>query len=277
MRYEYLNNEKKNKSKSLLTIAGSDCSSGAGIQADLKTFASIGVYGSSVITSITAQNTMGVRRIYDLPTSIIVDQFESVIEDLDINFIKIGMISSTDIVLTISMLLKKYKFENVIFDPVMISESGGILLDQNAIPIIKEKLYKNIKVITPNIYEAEILSGIKIKSIEESKKAAKKIGFSGIPYVIIKGGHLKGNDLLYDSSNDEYKIYSGSFIDTEKYGYHGTGCTYSSALASYLSIGKCIEEACKLSKDFVLNGIINSIKVGNGSTPVNQFYKYKLY
>ena len=257
---------------SVLTIAGSDSCGGAGIQADLKTFSSIGVYGSSVITSITAQNTTCVNSIYDLPLSIIEDQFETIMDDLKIKNIKIGMLSSSDIVITIEKLLRKYDIENIVLDPVMVSESGGKLLKEDAILKLKEILIPKVNIITPNIKEAEVLSGLSINSINDAKYAALKISDLGSRYVIIKGGHLNGNDLLYDSKNDTYDIYNGEYINNSKYGYHGTGCTYSSALVSYLELGNTIKEACKLSKKFVLNGIINSKKIGKGSMPVYQKY-----
>lgn len=262
---------KKNIGKiSVLTIAGSDSCGGAGIQADLKTFLSIGVYGSSVITSITAQNTTNVKSIYDLPLKIIEDQFESIVSDLIIKYIKIGMLSSTEIVLLVSKLLEKHRYKIVVLDPVMSSESGGTLLDPKSIIVLKEKLLPKVHIVTPNIKEAEILSGINIKSIDDAKKAAKNISKYGTHYIIIKGGHLNGEDLLYDSKKNEYYIYKGKYINPGKYGYHGTGCTYSSALLSYLALGNTIKKSCKLAKHFVLKGIINSRKIGKGSIPVNQ-------
>ena len=262
-------NKKKNIT-SVLTIAGSDSCGGAGIQADLKTFLSIGVYGSSVITSITAQNTTKVKNVYNLPLSIIEDQFESVMEDLFIKNIKIGMLSSIDIVVTVEKLISKYPLENIVLDPVMVSESGCILLENNAISTLKKILIPKVNIITPNIKEAEVLSGININSINDVKNAAFEISKLGPRYIIIKGGHLKGEDLLYDSKENIYKIYHGKYINNSKFGYHGTGCTYSSALLSYLELEKSIEDSCKLAKKFVLDGIINAKKVGKGSIPVNQ-------
>lgn len=254
---------------SVLTIAGSDSCGGAGIQADIKTFAAIGLHGSCVITSITSQNTKGVKEIFNLPLKTIENQLKSILEDLNIRYIKIGMLSSPEIVSLIATLLLKYNLKNVILDPVMVAESGGILLEKAAINVLKQTLLPKIYILTPNIMEAEILADMKIKTINQSKIAAYKISMLGIPYVIIKGGHLNGIDLLYDSKSKKYTTYKSHYINN-KHGFHGTGCTYSSAIASYLSLGYTIEKSCKLAKNFVSKCIVNAEKVGHGSIPVNQ-------
>lgn len=246
-----------------LTIAGSDSGGGAGIQADLKTFACLGVHGASAITSITAQNTLGVQGTYDLPPRIIRDQIDAILEDMRVGCAKTGMLSSSEIIHTVASALKKYDFPLVV-DPIMQAESGGKLLREEAIPTMIQELFPLGTVVTPNIFEAERLTGIKIKSREDARKAALMLNSLGAKKVIVTGGHLDYTDVLYDG-----KIM---FIEGERVegGTHGAGCTYSAAITAELSKGKSLREAAAIAKRFVEQAISRSFEVGEGCGPVNQ-------
>lgn len=248
-----------------LTIAGSDSGGGAGIQADLKTFASFGVHGMCAITSVTAQNTMGVKEIYNLPSSIIKSQIESVVEDIGVDACKTGMLSNSRIIKTVSSVLKKYDFP-VVVDPVMIAESGAPLLEENAIDSLIDWLIPLAYVITPNKYEAERLSGMKIRSIADVKKACNEIKKFGVDAVIIKGGHIgkDATDFLYHEG--KFISYRGERIDGCT---HGTGCSFSSAITANLALGYPLEKSVEISKKFIKEAIEFGKRVGHGSCPVN--------
>jgi hydroxymethylpyrimidine/phosphomethylpyrimidine kinase len=252
----------------VLTIAGSDPSGGAGIQADLKTFTALGVYGMSVITAVTAQNTQKVNSVYALPAKMVRDQLEAVITDIKPDFIKIGMLSNTDIIETVTDILRKYKFKNIILDPVMVSKSGDRLLEESAIISLKKKLIPLAFLLTPNIIEAEILTGIKIIDFESIIKTAEILIKMGAKNVLIKGGHLKG-DICKDFllAGNKYIILSRWRIRTKN--THGTGCTYSSAIASFLAKGEDLETAVQKARDYLHLSIINHIPLGKGCGPVN--------
>ena len=250
----------------ILTIAGSDSGGGAGIEADVKTIAALGLHPACAITSVTAQNTTGVLSAYDIPCEVIRNQVDAVCEDMDIRYAKSGMLSSSDIISTVAEMVKKHNLKLVV-DPVMAAEAGGDLLRKDAVSILKEELLPVSEVVTPNINEANILSGMQITTIEEAKKAAKLISQTGVKIVIVTGGHLDASDIIYDSENDTYTIIPGTFV---KGGTHGSGCTYSSALASSLAQGCKIDEAAKIAKDFVVEAIKGSVPVGKGVGPVNQ-------
>ncbi len=258
----------KNNLPVVLTIAGSDPSGGAGIQADLKTFTALGVYGMSVITAITSQNTRKVNSVYPLPPEIVRDQLEAVMSDIKPDFIKIGMLSNIEIVEAVANLLKKYKFKNVILDPVMASKSGDCLLEDKAIDNLKSKLIPLTFLITPNIIEAEILTGTKITGFESIIRTAEKLVNMGAKNVLIKGGHLKDDnckDLLL--TGNKYVILSRQRINTKN--THGTGCTYSSAIASFLAKGEKLEVAVQKARDYLHLAIKNYIALGKGNGPVN--------
>lgn len=260
-----IKNEKNNKRKCVMTIAGTDSGGGAGVSADLKTFAALGVHGANIIASVTAQNTLGVQSVFDIPIEEIEKQIDSVCSDMDVVFAKTGMLSSPEIVRFVSKKIKEYDLSLVV-DPVMAAESGGELLRIEAVEMMKETLLPVSYAVTPNIYEAEILSGMKIKNKEEAKAAAVKISETGIPYVIVTGGHLEAEDIVYDSKNKEFTYLSGKFVTG---GTHGTGCTYSAALVSYLARGYSFDQACLSAKSFVVDAILYSQKIGNGVSPVN--------
>lgn len=257
--------------KQVLTIAGSDSGGGAGIQADLKTMAANGVYGLSAITSITAQNTQGVTAIHDLPVSIIEAQLSAVFDDFEVAAVKTGMLSSAQIVDAVSRKLIQYRAANLVVDPVMVAKSGHPLLQQDAVDHLKATLIPLALVVTPNVHEAERLSGLSIKSMADARQAAKVIHKLGCRHVVIKGGHLpteKGTDLLYDGRF--FNLFKGEFIETPH--THGTGCTFASAIAAQLAKGKAMPDAVRTAKTYVTEAIRHGLAIGHGKGPTNHFY-----
>lgn len=258
--------------KKLLTIAGSDSCGGAGIQADLKTFSAHEVFGMSVITAVTAQNTEGVFAVQDISTDIIKKQIEVIFDDISVDAVKIGMVSKIETITTIAETLSKYKAENLVVDPVMVSKSGYHLLQPEA----KEALIKNLipmaTVVTPNLPEAEVITEFKIETIEDMKKAAKEIHKMGPKYVLIKGGHLEGEaiDILYDGK--EFIYYNSPRINTKN--THGTGCTLSSAIASNLGKGLSITQSIENAKKYITTAIEKSFSIGKGVGPVHHFHNF---
>lgn len=255
-----------------LTIAGSDCSGGAGIQADLKTFSAIGTYGMSVITSITAQNTNGVFKVENLSTDIIRSQIKAIFEDIPPKATKIGMVSEVEIIKELSYALKKYKPSNIVLDPVMISKSGFSLLNPNAKETLKRELIPLADIITPNIPEAEEISNIKITNVEDMKRAGKIILNLGPKYVLIKGGHLDGEAIDLLISKDKIEVFKSERLNRNN--THGTGCTLSSAITANLALGKTMVEAVRESKNYITEAIKYSYQIGHGIGPVNHFYKF---
>lgn len=252
----------------VLTIAGSDSGGGAGIEADLKTFAALGVHGTVAITSVTAQNTYEVRATYDLPPHIVVKQIEAVADDMGIDAAKTGMLSNSEIIKAISEVVKNYGFPLVV-DPVMIAKSGAPLLKQEAIETLIKNLIPIATVVTPNKMEAEKITSIKINSISDAKKAAKYIVEElGAKAAVVKGGHIAGDkstDVLY---------YDGKYIEMSSpriYNActHGTGCGFSAAIAAELAKGKSIDQAVKSAKEFITSAIKYSYKIGKGFCPIN--------
>ncbi len=255
----------------MLAIAGSDSGGGAGIQADLKAMAANGVFGLSVITSITAQNTKGVTAVHDLPISIIEQQFDAVFDDFEIAAVKTGMLSSGKIVEAVARRLRQRKVTNLVVDPVMVSKSGAALLKPEAVDKVKTSLIPLALIVTPNIPEAERLSGLEIRTLAVARQAAKVIHKLGCQYVLIKGGHLlveRGTDLLYDGRF--FNMYKGEFIETPH--THGTGCTYGSAIAAQLARGKAVAEAVQVAKGYVTEAIRHGLAIGHGKGPTNHFY-----
>lgn len=246
-----------------LTIAGVDTGGGAGIAADLKTFSALGVHGTCVIASLTAQNTRGVLNSYDIPVDFIQEQFNAVVSDIEINCAKTGMLSSPQIVRTVAKLLKDNRFPFVI-DPVMAAEAGGELLKADAVTVLIEELMPLCTVITPNVAEAERLSGLKITDLKDAKKAAKKIHDMGANAVIVTGGHLEFTDVLFDG---EVTYIDGTMVNG---GTHGSGCTHSAAITAELAKGTPLLEAAQCAKKFVEQAILASVAIGTGSAPVNQ-------
>lgn len=263
------------KYHSILTIAGSDCSGGAGIQADIKTISALGGYAASAITAITVQNTCGVTGIHPVPASYVKAQIEAVMTDINPAAIKIGMINDVEIVSAIASCIKKYNPKFVVFDPVMVSTSGCKLIEDKAIDAIKNELIPLSTIITPNLSEAKVLTGDKIGNAESMIVAGKKILDYGCHSVLIKGGHLEGNDMcdvLCVKGEDTPYIYKADKITSNN--THGTGCTLSSAIATYLALGHTLQEAIKLAKDYVHKGISSGkdVCIGHGHGPLNHFH-----
>lgn len=256
--------------KNLLTIAGSDSCGGAGIQADLKTFSAHRVYGMSVITAVTAQNTQGVFAVQDIDPTIIQKQIQAVFEDIPVHGIKVGMVSQIETIKVIVDTLQGYPHENLVVDPVMISKSGFDLLQPDAKAALIEYLLPMATVLTPNLPEAEEITGMKIETLEEMRSAARKIHQMGPKTVLIKGGHLKGEavDLLFDGK--DFTDYTSERIATKN--THGTGCTLSSAIASNLGNGMDIREAVERAKAYITEAIKHSFSIGKGPGPVHHFY-----
>jgi len=257
--------------KQVLTIAGSDSGGGAGIQADIKSMSANGVFAMSVITAVTAQNTEDVTDVFELPTSIIASQLDAVFDDFEVSAVKTGMLSSTAIVELVAKMLAIQKVTNLVVDPVMISKSGRALLKPDAIETLKKLLFPLALVVTPNIHEAQQLSGIAISTLADARRAAKIIHGFGSQYVLIKGGHLlaeRATDLLYDGRF--FNIYKGEFIDTPH--THGTGCTFASALAAQLARGRAMTDAVQAAKTYLTEAIRHSLAIGHGTGPTNHFY-----
>lgn len=254
--------------KKVLTIAGSDSCGGAGIQADLKAMSSLGVYGMSVITAITAQNTIGVQKVMEVTDEIIEAQIRSIFEDITVDAVKIGMVSNSKTIETIKNLLEEYSAKNIVLDPVMVSKSGYYLLKPEAQEAIKA-LMAIADVVTPNIPEAEVLTEMKIENAAQMKEAALRIRELGAKNVLIKGGHRcnDANDILLSGEN--FMTLKGSRIETKN--THGTGCTLSSAIASHLAKGYSVQEAVSLSKEYITKAIENSFSIGHGVGPVGHF------
>jgi hydroxymethylpyrimidine/phosphomethylpyrimidine kinase len=253
--------------KRILTIAGSDSGGGAGIQADLKAITLLGGYGMSVITAITAQNTVGVQGIYEIPSRFVERQIDSVLSDIGADAIKTGMLANQEIIEVVSKKIKQYKVKKVVVDPVMISKSGAHLLRKDAQDALIKRMIPLAWVVTPNLMEASVLSGWRVNSLEGMKKAAQHIYRLGAKYVVVKGGHLKGMavDLLYDG-----KIFSemeGPRIESEN--THGTGCTFASAIATLLARGNPVHEAVRKAKTFVAMAIQSGLSLGKGTGPTN--------
>ena len=254
-----------------LTVAGSDSSGGAGIQADLKTFSALGVFGMSVITAITAQNTLGVTAIRDMDEDIVAAQIAAVFDDISVGAVKVGMLSSAGITKTVAASLAKYQAKNVVVDPVMVSKSGSRLLRPEAIAALKEHLFPLASVITPNLYEAGELVGFPVETRSDMEEAARSLYKFGPRYIVVKGGHLSGAacDILYDG--DTFIYFENDRIDTVH--THGTGCTFSSAIASGLAKGMDIEQAVKQAKTYITGAIKHGFPLGKGVGPTHHFFE----
>ena len=256
-----------------LTIAGSDSGGGAGIQADLKTFTVFEVFGMSAITSVTAQNTKAVLGISNLSADFVGLQIDAVVKDIGVDAVKIGMLSNRDIVQVVARKISEHGLQNVVLDPVMVSSNGDPLLESDAVELLITKLFPLSKVVTPNIPEAEVITGSTISSVHEMKIVAEKIKFLGPENVLLKGGHFQNSkeaiDILYDGEN--FHEYVTSRIDTKN--THGTGCTYSAAICAGLAKGFSIHESVKIAKNYVTLAIQNSFDLGKGHGPLNHFYK----
>ena len=256
--------------KNVLTIAGSDSCGGAGIQADIKTFCALGTYAMSVITAITAQNTKGVAQIREMDSDIVESQIDCIFSDIQVDAVKIGMVSSIEIIETIAQDLKKYHAKNIIVDPVMVSKSGYHLLKPESKTALIKNLFPLALIVTPNIPEAEEITGRKIANTTDMKEAAKEILTLGASSVVVKGGHLSGDavDVVYDGKSFTY--LKSERIDTGN--THGTGCTFSSAVAALTARGYSLNDALQGAKEYVTTAIAHSLPIGAGAGPTNHFY-----
>ena len=256
--------------KTALTIAGSDCSGGAGIQADIKTMTMHGVYAMSAITALTAQNTTGVRAIQESEPEFLMQQIDAVFEDIYPDAVKIGMVSSSELIHVIADRLKYYGAKNVIIDPVMVASAGSSLMKRNTVQTLIKELLPISTLVTPNIPEAQVLSGMTIESKEDMITAAKQIGNNYHCAVLLKGGHSinDANDLLY--ANGKLLWFEGKRIDNPN--THGTGCTLSSAIASNLAKGFTLTESVQNAKDYISGALSDMLNLGKGSGPMNHAY-----
>lgn len=265
---------KKYKYPAVITIAGSDSGGGAGIQGDLKTFSALGCFGTSAITAITVQNTIGVTGIHSVPPDIVADQISVVMDDIAPAAIKIGMVHTSELTNAIAGTLKKYPHVPVVFDPVMIATSGDRLIQNDTVDTIKTTLFPISTLITPNVDEAVFLTGRKIADVDDMKVAAKELLHTGCFAVLLKGGHLKGDTVhdVYVNREGEEVVYDSSYIDSDN--VHGTGCTLSSAIAAYIALGLSLKEAVTKARLFVHEAIDSGKDVitGHGHGPLNHFF-----
>ena len=264
-----------NSKSKVLLIAGSDSSGGAGIQADIKTVTALGSYAMTALTAVTAQNTRGVKLITSIPIKNVQKQITMILDDIGANAIKIGMLHNASIIKCVCKILKKYKLKNVVLDPVMIAKGGAQLINSNSINYLKKMLLPMCSVVTPNIPEAEVLTGYSILNKEDMIKAAKKIISMGAKNVLLKGGHLK-NKMIFDIlvSKNKIKVFPKRKIKTKN--THGTGCTLSSALATFLSQKKNLDISCKLSLKYVDRAIVSAPGYGKGFGPLNHLVSFNL-
>ena len=264
----------KPKSK-VLIIAGSDSSGGAGIQADIKTVTALGSYATTALTAVTAQNTKGVKNITSISTKIVQKQITMVLDDIGVHAVKIGMLHNANIIKGVYKILKKYKLKNIVLDPVMIAKGGAKLISNNSIKHLKKLLLPLCVIVTPNIPEAEVLTGYSISSKEDMIRAAKKILNMGSKNVLLKSGHLK-NKMIFDvlATKKGIKIFKKRKIKTKN--THGTGCTLSSALATCLSQKKNIIKSCETSMRYVHDAIASAPGYGKGFGPLNHLISLNL-
>lgn len=260
--------------KQILTIAGSDSGGGAGIQADLKTITMLQAYGASVITAITAQNTMGVRGVYDVSLEGVAAQLDAVCQDISFDAVKTGMLSNKAVAWLVSEKVKEYHLQNVVVDPVMVATSGDLLLQLDAIEVVREQLLPYATLVTPNLKEAEVLTGIKIQSLADMKQAAQiMVQELGCSNVLVKGGHLEhtATDILY-TQNGQFFQFTEERIATKN--SHGTGCTLSSALATCLAKGMDIQKAVLEAKRYLTKALYYGRldQLGHGAGPVRHNY-----
>ena len=265
------------KYNTVLTIAGTDPSGGAGIQADLKAISACGCFATTAITAVVAQNTMGVTDIHAIPDDMLKKQIVAVLEDIGTDAVKIGMLHSSQTVMTVTETLKEFDISNVVLDPVMVATSGDVLLKEEAINTLKTILIPNVRVITPNIPEAELLLGKKISSQSDLPEFAKELSNNRQVSVLLKAGHLSDNELIdifYNAESDEIIELKSKRISTKN--THGTGCTLSSAFAAFLAKGLELNEAAKEAKNYINNAIVDgaNYEIGKGHGPVHHFHKF---
>ncbi|GAC1617127.1 MAG: bifunctional hydroxymethylpyrimidine kinase/phosphomethylpyrimidine kinase [Ktedonobacteraceae bacterium] len=265
-------NEKSKLPARALTIAGSDSGAGAGIQADLKTFAALGVYGTSAITAITAQNTEGVRAAFDLPLDMIEAQIDAVMEDIGTDAAKTGMLSSPAIIEVVAGRIKKWNLR-VVVDPVMVAKGGAPLLHRDAVTTLRTVLLPLAEVVTPNLPEAEVLVGQSLQSLEDMRSAARAIHAMGPRYVVIKGGHSASDPIDVFFDGDKFVELRAERLHTRH--THGTGCTFSAAIAAFMARGWSVEEAVARAKRYITGAIRNAPGIGHGHGPVDHFWLWE--
>lgn len=255
-----------------LTIAGSDSGAGAGIQADLKTFAAFGVYGTSVITAITAQNTVGVTKILELPADLVAAQLDAVVEDIGAQALKTGMLANSAIIEIVAEKIREHRLYNLVVDPVMVAKGGDLLLRPEAIEALRSRLIPLAVIVTPNLPEAEQLTGIPGSRLQDIKESARRIIAMGARSVVIKGGHRKGpaTDIFYDGK--KFRQLTAPRLRTPN--THGTGCTFSAAIAAGLAKGEKLENAVVQAKRYITQAIRKGFPIGSGHSPVHHFYRF---
>lgn len=253
-----------------LTIAGSDSGGGAGIQADLKTFQELDVFGMSAITAVTIQNTLGVHGYHELEAKAVADQIDAVVEDLGVDALKTGMIANISIMEVIADRVKHHRLAPLVVDPVMVAKGGALLLEKSAQTTLVNTLIPLARLVTPNLPEAEVLTGMSLNTDEDRKEAARQIHDMGAEAVVIKGGHLEGEfstDLLFDG--ESFHTFTSPRISTRH--THGTGCTFSAAVTAELAKGRPLSEAVSIAKEFVTRAIAHPLELGGGHGPTNHW------
>lgn len=257
---------------SALTIAGSDSGGGAGIQADLKTFAALGVYGTSALTAITAQNTVHVTRVFELPPDMVVAQIDAVASDMGMDAAKTGMLASAPIVHAVADAAGRWRFPHLVVDPVMVAKSGDLLLERAAVGAVRERLLPLAAVVTPNRPEAEVLTGCRVRSADDARVAARALHEAGARAVVIKGGHFEGPrlvNLLFDGQ--DFHEFETRRLDTRH--THGTGCTFAAAIAAYLALGHALTDAVGRATEYVAGAVAHGLPVGRGHGPLDHFWE----
>ncbi|MBN9303391.1 bifunctional hydroxymethylpyrimidine kinase/phosphomethylpyrimidine kinase [Dysgonomonas mossii] len=267
----------KRQYKRVLSIAGSDPSGGAGIQADLKTFSACGCYGATAIVAVVDENTVGVTGVHPIPVPFVAGQIKSVLDDIGADARKIGMLHSSELIRTVKETLSYYNIKNIVLDPVMVATSGDKLLQDEAIQTLKNELIPFVRVITPNIPEAEIILGKKIQTQEDLPLVIKDLSFDRSVSVLLKAGHLTNDELVdvfYNAETDEITHLSSKRIKTQN--THGTGCTFSSAIAAYLAHGISLNDAIIKAKEYINKAILagEEYKIGKGHGPVHHFFNF---
>ena len=254
-----------------MTIAGSDSGGGAGVQADMKTFAALGVYGTSALTAITAQNTLGVTAVLELPPDLVAAQIDAILSDIGTDAVKTGMLANSAIIRVVADKVRERGLSNLVVDPVMVAKGGDRLLQEEAVEALRNLLIPLATMVTPNLPEAAVLVGRSVESLEDARRAARDIVAMGARFAVIKGGHLEGDavDVLYDGS--ELREFAAARLDTTS--THGTGCTFASAIAAGLAQGMAMEDAVGRAKEYVTEAIRRAFPLGGGHGPLNHFYK----
>jgi hydroxymethylpyrimidine/phosphomethylpyrimidine kinase len=258
--------------RSVLTIAGSDPSGGAGIQADLKTYAALGVYGMAAITALTAQNTVGVTGVHSVAPEFVALQIDAVVTDIAPDAVKTGMLASAEIVQVVAEKAREHSLRNLVVDPVMVAKSGDSLLAEDAVRAVREELLPLATVVTPNLPEAAALLGKPVATLEEMREAARAIHALGAANVVVKGGHLESDtvvDMLFDG--EKLHEFSGPRVQTRN--THGTGCTFASAIAAYLALEESIPDAVRKAKDYLTGALQQAYDTGRGHGSVNHMWQ----